>query len=158
MADFVKKNLPKPISSYGHSSFMMHDRINSSDEEENEDEKIEESVFERSSEGWALRKVIFINESNDNFRIVVKFEGENSNLHLPQGLISCEIRAGSGQNFTFIKRDVEKEIGELKVFVRILGKATKSGYWPRQLITEASQKIEDDKPSSDEDDSTEVWL
>ena len=33
--NFVNKNLPKPISTYGHSSFMMHDRINSSDEEEN---------------------------------------------------------------------------------------------------------------------------
>ena len=38
--NFVNKNLPKPISSYGHSTFMMHDRVNSSDEEENEDEKI----------------------------------------------------------------------------------------------------------------------
>ena len=30
--NFVNKNLPKPISSYGHSTFMMHDRVNSSDE------------------------------------------------------------------------------------------------------------------------------
>lgn len=29
--NFVNKNLPKPMSSYGHSSFMMHDRMNSSD-------------------------------------------------------------------------------------------------------------------------------
>ena len=40
-------------------------------------------------------------------------------------------------------------MGELKVLVKVLGKATKSNYWPRQIITEVNQKVEDDKVSSD---------
>lgn len=71
--NFVNKNLPKPISTYGHSSFMIHDRIHSSDEEENEDDKIDETVFDKANKGWILRKVILINESNDDTRLVVKF-------------------------------------------------------------------------------------
>ena len=153
--NFVNKNLPKPISTYGHghSSFMIHDRIHSSDEEENEDDKIDETVFDKANKGWILRKVILINESNDDTRLVVKFEGEECNLHLPTGSISCEIRSGSGANFTFMKKKVDEEMGELKVLVKVLGKATKSNYWPRQIITEVNQKVEDDKVSSDQDET-----
>lgn len=53
---------------------------------------------------------------------------------------------------------MEKDVGELKIDVKILGKATKAGYWPRQIITEAAnQRVEDDKQSSEDDDNTEGW-
>ena len=86
--NFVNKFLPKAMSSHSHSFSMMHDRINSSDEEDNEDEKLDEKIFDKSTEGWILRKILFINESSDHIRLVIKFDGPDSNLHLPEGLIS----------------------------------------------------------------------
>ena len=42
--------------------------------------------------------------------------------------------------------------------MKVLGMATRSGYWPRQILTEVAQKSEDDnKLSSDEEDDTDAW-
>jgi len=40
------------------------------------------------------------------------------------------------------RKDINKDFGELKYHVNILGKATREGYWPRQIITPV---IEEDK-------------
>ena len=42
--------------------------------------------------------------------------------------------------------------------MKVLGIATRSGYWPRQLLTEVEQKVEDDnQASSDEEDESDNW-
>lgn len=85
-------------------------------------------------------------------------EGEDCNIHLPTGPLSVELVADSSHNYTLIKKDVTKDFGELKIDIKVLGKATRPGYWPRQFITEIEQKQEDDKVSSDEEeDSTEAY-
>ena len=105
--NFVNKNLPKPISAYSHSTFIIHDRIHSSDEEENEEEKINEEIFSKSISEWVLRKVVVMNDCSDHMRVVLKFGGE-CNLHIPTMEVGCDIRAGSGVNFTFVKKRIEE--------------------------------------------------
>lgn len=52
-----------------------------------------------------------------------------------------------------MKKDLDKDYGELNITFNILGKATTSGYMPRQIITEVDQKVEYSKvENSDEED------
>ncbi len=40
------------------------------------------------------------------------------------------------------KKDLSKDFGELKYHINVLGKATKEGYWPKEIITPV---VEEDK-------------
>jgi hypothetical protein len=47
---------------------------------------------------------------------------------------------------TLKKQRIDEPFGEYTLELKVLGAATKEGYWPRQLITEIpQQKAEDDK-------------
>jgi len=51
---------------------------------------------------------------------------------------------------TLKKRRVDEPFGEYTLELKVLGAATKEGYWPRQLITEIpQQRPDEDKDNSD---------
>jgi hypothetical protein len=51
---------------------------------------------------------------------------------------------------TLKKHRADEDFGEFTLELKMLGAATKEGYWPRQLITEVpQQRSEDDRDSSD---------
>ena len=54
---------------------------------------------------------------------------------------------------TLKKIRVDEPFGEFSLELKMLGAATKEGYWPRQLITEVPQpppqQAEEDRDSSD---------
>ena len=43
-------------------------------------------------------------------------------------------------NISLQKKDITKDFGDLKFEVTILGKATREGYWPRQIITPVAEE------------------
>lgn len=61
---------------------------------------------------------------------------------IPESAVSFDIRSDSSYAISLYRKDVKKDFGELKYLVNILGKATREGYWPRQIITPV---IEEDK-------------
>jgi len=61
---------------------------------------------------------------------------------IPESAVSFDIRADTTYTISLCKKDIKKDFGELKYEVNILGKATREGYWPRQIITAV---IEEDK-------------
>lgn len=62
---------------------------------------------------------------------------------------------------TLKKHNVEEAFEDFKLELKMLGAATKEGYWPRQLITEVPQQQsqEEDKDSSDNEQeaTVNVW-
>jgi hypothetical protein len=63
------------------------------------------------------------------------------NLHVPSSPLSVQIDSNSKSSLILIKKDLEADYGELNITFNILGKATNSGYMPRQIITEVDQKV-----------------
>lgn len=152
---FISPNLPRQMTAYGHHSSFM--RLQSSDEEDTEENPNEE-IFERTKEGYLLRKITIANNSTENKLVVLKVGSNACNLHVPKSPMSVEIKGESNTSFTLIKKNVEEDFGELEIDMKVLGVATRSGYWPRQLLTEVEQKVEDDnKASSDEEDDSDAW-
>lgn len=133
-------------------------RLQSSDEEENE-ENPNEAIFEKTQEAFLLRKITITNNSTNNMLVVLKVGSAECNLNVPNSPMSLEIKAESNTSFTLIKKNIEGEFGNLEIELKALGIATRPGYWPRQIITEVEQKVEDDnnKASSDEEDETDNW-
>ena len=146
---FVSPNLPRQVTAYGHHNSLM--KLQSSDEEDTE-ENPNEAVFDKTQEGLLLRKIKIMNNSTDNMLVVLKVGAEDCNLHVPKSPMSAEIKAESFETFTLIKKDIGAEFGQLEIKLSVLGTATRSGYWPRQILTEGEPKVEDDdnKASSDE--------
>lgn len=61
---------------------------------------------------------------------------------------------------TLKKHLVDEPFSAFSLELRMLGAATKEGYWPRQLITEVLQApSEEDRDSSDneQESSADVW-
>jgi hypothetical protein len=61
---------------------------------------------------------------------------------------------------TLKKQRIDESFGEYIVELKVLGAATKEGYWPRQLITEIpQQRVDEDKEGSDNEQEppTNVW-
>jgi len=61
---------------------------------------------------------------------------------------------------TLKKNRIDEPFGEYNVELKVLGAATKEGYWPRQLITEIpQQRVDEDKEGSDNEQElpTNVW-
>ena len=74
------------------------------------------------------------------------------NLHVPFSPLSVQIESNSKTSLILMKRDIEKDYGELNITFNILGKATTSGYMPRQIITEVDQKVEYTKVNNSDDE------
>lgn len=66
--------------------------------------------------------------------------------------MSVQIESNSKTSLILIKKDIDQDYGELNITFNILGKATNSGYLPRQIITEVEQKIEYTKASNSDDE------
>lgn len=127
---------PKAAYSSHHQTFLPIDKgIHSSDEDDNEQKPLA-NPFERKMEGVLFRKCMLKNLSSENllltFRVV---EEGDSNALVPQSPISLDIRSDSSTTISLYKKDISKDFGNLKYEIRILGKATREGYWPRQIIT-----------------------
>ena len=146
------------MTTYGHGHHSNFMRLQSSDEEENE-ENPSEAIFEQAKEGELLRKITITNNSTDSMLVVLNVGANDCNLHVPSSPMSAEIKPESSTSFTLIKKNVDADFGELKIDMKVLGIATRSGYWPRQILTEVEQKVEDDnnKVSSDEEDDSDTW-
>jgi len=41
---------------------------------------------------------------------------------------------------TIVKKDISKPFGNINVSMKVLGKATKEGFWPRQIITPSEEE------------------
>ena len=92
--------------------------------------------------------------------VVIKVNSEVCNLNVPKIPMSMEIRAEADTSFTLIKQKIDEEFGELNMELKVLGLATRPGYWPKQIITQVEQKVEDDnnkESSDDEEDDTDTW-
>jgi len=51
--------------------------------------------------------------------------------------------------FTLKKHRIDEPFGEFTLELKVLGAATKDGFWPRQVITEIPQQ----RPEENKDDS-----
>lgn len=152
---FISPNLPRQVTAYGHHNNFM--RLQSSDEEETE-ENPNEAIFEKTKEAWLLRKITITNHSAESAQAVLKVGANECNLHVPKSPMSAEIKGESSTSFTLIKKNIAEDFGELEIELKNLGVPTRTGYWPRQLLTEVEQRVEDDnKVSSDEEDDTDAW-
>lgn len=63
-----------------------------------------------------------------------------------------QIESNSRSSLILIKKDLNQDYGELNIVFNILGKATDSGYMPRQIITEVDQKVEYSKVNSSDEE------
>ena len=53
---------------------------------------------------------------------------------------------------------MELPFGAFKLELVTLGRATREGYWPRQILTELGEEREEDRDSSDEqEESGGTW-
>ena len=62
-------------------------------------------------------------------------DNQSVNCDLPSSPINLEFKAESAQVLNFSKIDVKKPFGKFEFDVVILGKPTRDGFWPRQIIT-----------------------
>jgi len=72
-------------------------------------------------------------------------EEGDKNTVIPESATSFDIRSDSINVISLYKKDINKDFGQLKYHVTILGKATREGFWPRQIITPV---LEEDKTTA----------
>lgn len=73
-----------------------------------------------------FRKCTIKNLSNENLLLTFRVTEEgDKNTVIPESAVSFDIRADSSYAISLCKRDVNKDFGELKYHVKILGKATR---------------------------------
>lgn len=134
--NFIYPNMPEKMSVYSHSrinnSYM---KLHSSEEEEQVDNNPCDSYFEDEKEGYLLKKICINNISNKDLVIVISIkEKENCNVNVPTTPMRLEIKNDSICNFTLIKKDIEKDYGEMEVKIEVVGKFS-HGYYPSIIIT-----------------------
>ncbi len=153
--------MPKPSTSYGLTTFMSKNRYrDSSDEEQNNDgENTLQTTFDSASNVWLFRKIVLRNQSNESILAVLTLKpGQNCNLLLPKSPLSLDVRSESVNSVILIKKDPTKDYGDIEIQVKTLGKSTRPGYWPRQILTPAEAKpdtspTKEDRKNSDDEDS-----
>lgn len=72
---------------------------------------------------------------------------------------SFEMKEESNFIITLKKHQADEPLEDFKLELKMLGQATKEGYWPRQLITEVPQpqhNTEEERDSSDNEQETNV--
>lgn len=131
----------------------MMDRGNSDSDEEEPQDKPQNNPFSKSFEGVLFRKIVIKNLSSDNLLMVASIKSTipEPNFEPANVELSFEVKSESNFVITLKKHNVEENFEDFKLELKMLGAATKEGYWPRQLITEVPQQKnqEEDKDSSD---------
>jgi hypothetical protein len=81
------------------------------------------------------------------------------NFKLCKSEISFEIRGDSIFPITLKKIRLDEPFGDISLEIKILSKATREGYWPKQIITAVEdEKLIEDQEGSDGERETNTWV
>lgn len=93
------------------------------------------------------------NKTRDNLLVVLTPpDTPDVNVFLSKSEVSFEIKGDSFFPLTLQKKDIEKSLGQLTLEFRVIGKATRAGLYPKQIIT----PIAEDRKQEEDNEETEI--
>ena len=123
------------------------DRSNNSSDDEEKSDKPSVNPFDKVFEGILFKKIVVKNLSGDNLLLVatLKSATPEPNFSPSNFETSFEVKGESSYVLTLKKHRVDEPFGEFSLELKMVGMATKEGYWPKQLITEVPLMQEEEQ-------------